>query len=364
MKKCIHCGKEIPDDAEFCGFCGTRQPELESLKETTSAEETTEKVDDSALNQEEEKSSEDSSENANVETTDIDEKESSENVENSSEVKVLLEDEKQPSEDHVEEELSDDTDPKQDSVQEEHEIKDAEIVEPSSETNPETNSSEKTDEDSDSEKKKSDAETVKKSEDQKEEKDSSVEKKAKKPHKDWKKSLPKVNVRKEDFQALADLVKEPTEKQGITNTTTWIILIFAWIANWIAFGSFGAGFVSLLIVLIGLIFINWLTLKDHATFGETVRNSAEVIFPPSLFVFLGGLFIRNIKAGAEVYAFHSIFTTAFIGMFFLTVAMILFLYVIIKKYEMKTWQIVLILTVVVSLLYWYLLTSGMFSLIA
>lgn len=344
MKKCISCGREIPDDAVFCGFCGTRQPETENTEpeekkevpvtETSETEENnpepseekdaevTESPDENPETSEETK--EDSEEKDDNDPSGIKDAEIVEPAEESSESK-----EPEPSE--TENDASDVSDSSVSEDTEEHasEIKDAEVVTDASE----------------------------------EKKENPEETSEKKPHVQMKKiELPKINVKKEDFNILLDIVQNPAERQGINNTTTWIILIFAWIAGWVAFGSFGAGFISLLIVLIGMIFINWLTLKDHATFGETVRNSAEVIFTPSLLLFAGGLFIRNVKAGAEVFAFHSIFTTAFIGLFFLTAALILFLLTVIKRYEMKIWHMVLILTAFTALLIWYLMTSGAIAL--
>lgn len=389
MKKCISCGREIPDDAKFCGFCGALQPETEDKNTAVSAE----AVEEEKKPDEGKDSGADSSETAEV-TEQADQPETSSPAEKSKDKTedhsdAAEETEHQESESSEEENASEphsddhsETEEKpSDSVgdkeSDDHEIMDAEIVEPvSDQKKPEEKEPAAGEV---SENKVTEAETAEKSANEPKEseksepdekknesvKEDSDQKKRKKPHIHLnQEAVPKVNVSRDDFQALLDLIREPEKKQGINNTTTWIILIFAWIANWIAFGSFAAGFISLLIVMIGLVFINWLTLKDHASFGETVRNSAEVIFVPSLLVFAGGLFIRNIQVGAEVYAFHSVFTTAFIGMFLLMAALILFILIVIRRYEMKPWQMVLILTVILALLDWYLLTRGAIPLIS
>ena len=329
MKKCTNCGREIPDDAAFCGFCGTAQPKEEDnhpeeeTSEVTEPEETEKVTEEKPVEKEEEKSvPEEKTESVKEEPA-----ESQDEIQDAESMESSESDQDESSEEKTETDSSD-------------EIRDAEIIEPTAEEKETEDSEEKTSE-----------------------KDES-EKPEKKSHVNWKKiSLPQIDFSKEDLHKLLEILEAPEEHHGIDNTLTWIILIFAWIANWVAFGSIQKGFFSLLIVLIGLIFLNWLTLKDHATFGETVRNSAEVIFTPSVLVLAGGLFIRNIRAGAEVYAFHSIFTTAFIGLFFLTAALILFILTVIKKHQLKTWQTVLILTIFVSLLFWYLLTEGAVSLL-
>lgn len=54
MKKCINCQEEIADDAAFCPFCGTKQPDLAETK--TEPEEVKAKETKPAENTEEEKS--------------------------------------------------------------------------------------------------------------------------------------------------------------------------------------------------------------------------------------------------------------------------------------------------------------------
>lgn len=392
MKKCINCGREIPDDAVFCGFCGTRQPETENKEETieeinpesseenhdVTEAETSEEVNTSEKDEtredetgsvtEEDESNEENPETSaseqetvsETEVVDTPEPEKSDDSEIKDAEIVEPSEEKKSEEENNVSDKSDDAD-----------IKAAEIVEPAEEKDSEESNTaeESADTEADDAGEEDDSESEEKetesTDSETKEEEPSSEKKIHKPYIQMKKiEMPKINLSREDFNVLIDMIQNPVEHHGITNATTWIILIFAWIANWVAFGSFSAGFFTLLIILIGMIFLNWLTLKDHATFGETVRNSAEVIFTPSLLVFVGGLFIRNIRAGAEVFAFHSIFTTAFIGLFFLTAALILYLYIVIKKYEMKIWQFVLLMTIFTSLLFWYLMTSGAIALIS
>lgn len=400
MKKCIHCGKEIPDEAEFCGFCGTRQPESENKTESetekteiiptvendnagnevkteseTAAVEETEKQEEEPSSKEPETAevvnpepveNTDSSSEENTSSEDSDIKDA-EIVEPASEEKedsvqpAKAEDADASEKEETVEEPSESEEPenpapaenpetseKEDS-DEDHEVKDAETVEPSSEENEDSDSSEQEEKADDSSKEKTEEKHAEK----------------KKPHFTMPKiNLPKINVSGEDLNAVAQMIKNPEQRVGITNTLSWLILLFALIANWVAFGSFSSGFCTLVIVLIGLVLINWLTDKEHVSFTATVRNSAEIILAPSVLVLIGGLFIRNIRSGAEIYAFHSIFTTAFIGLFFLSAALILLIITVMRRYEMKIWHVVWILTIFLALLFWYLITSGMFALLS
>ena len=54
MKKCINCQEEIADDAAFCPFCGTKQPDCAETK--TEMEEVKAEETKPAENTEEEKS--------------------------------------------------------------------------------------------------------------------------------------------------------------------------------------------------------------------------------------------------------------------------------------------------------------------
>lgn len=429
MKKCIHCGKEIPDEAEFCGFCGTRQPESENKAESetekteiiptvesdnagneTKAEPENTAVEETQKQEEPQPSdetdaeipAEDKEPDSSVVTEPVEEKaEAEEPVDNTD---AAQQDEASAPESSSDEETS----------SEDSEIKDAEIVEPASEekssdeseeekqeepSEPEKETAEEgkpepventetsSEEESSSENSEiKDAEIVEpasqeKTSDQKEEKqkdpfktkaEEKTEEKAEKKHAEKKKphvtmpkiNLPKIHVSSKDLDAIGKLLKSPDQRVGISNTLAWLILLFALIANWVAFGSFSSGFCTLVIVLIGLVLVNWLTDKEHVTFTATVRNSAEIILAPSVLVLIGGLFIRNIRAGAEIYAFHSIFTTAFIGLFFLSAALILMIITVLRRYEMKIWHVVWIMTIFLALLFWYLITSGMFALIS
>lgn len=369
MKKCIHCGQEIPDDAVFCGFCGTRQPEEKNENTETASEDVekeasaeTEKTEESRSG---EKPSEPSVTEEKPDESSLTEKEdtsqeseqpaSSEPNEASSEKKETVSQETKPEETEAaaEQEKTDagsdaEADQPADSGDEKHEIRDAAFTEKKEPVK----------------EKPEEAENSSSGKEEKPEENAAAEKEKKKPHLDGKKiSLPETHFTKADFNVLLAVLKEPDKDHSLNNTAAGIILVFAWIANWIAFGSFGNGFFSLVLVMIGLIFIDWLTRKDHVTFGQTVRDSAEVISAPSVLVFLGGLFIRNIREGAEVYAFHSIFTTAFIGLFFLTAALILLVITIVRKYERSAWQMTVILTIFLSLLAWLLATSGSFVLL-
>lgn len=356
--KCWKCGKEIPDDREYCGYCGAEQkketPVLndeqkeqpvsvdQNTSDTKSKETVKEKTEEPVTVETEKHDSEkedisvseqnDSTTDTAEEKTDVSKEDKEENTTDSKD------DDNQP-------EPVEDTTEK---VAEEADDKDTPLEEPDSNTNEES-SDETEDVSDDNEETQSipvtddtqDAEFTKSEEDTKEEKK-------------WK--MPDlseygITINAEDFHKVFAKIRRPLEDQPFNGVSAVISFIVMWIINWITFRSFGTGFIITAVLVIGVMVLMAVENHDQFNWQKAFNQSCETVVSGALPMIIGGILLDS-ATGQSSYSFIHLFSTSFFGMFFILLAGIVFISEIFRTRKFNKYAEVVLTALIILVVLW------------
>lgn len=356
--KCWKCGKEIPDDREYCGYCGAKQkketPVLKDEQEEqsvsvdqntyeTKSEETvtveTEKHDsekeDTSVSEKD-----DSTTDTAEEKTDVSKEDKEENTTDSKDDDSQPEPvENVPVEDTTEK-PAEEADSKKDSDKEKETTDSNTDEESSDETedvsddNEETQSIPVTDDTQD-------AEFTKSEEDHKEEKK-------------WK--MPDlseygITINAEDFHKVFAKIRRPLEDQPFNGVSAVISFIVMWIINWITFRSFGTGFIITAVLVIGVMVLMAVENHDQFNWQKAFNQSCETVISGALPMIIGGILLDS-AAGQSSYSFIHLFSTSFFGMFFILLAGIIFISEIFRTRKFNKYAEVVLTALIILVVLW------------
>lgn len=361
--KCWKCGKEIPDDREYCGYCGAEQkketPVLDdeqkeqpvsvdqNTSETKNEDPVKEKAEEPVTVETEKHDSEkedicvseknDSTTDTAEEKTDISKEDKEENTRDSKD------DGNHP--EPVENVPVEDTTEK---VTEEADDKNNPIEEPDSNTNEES-SDETEDVSDDNEETQSipvtddtqDAEFTKSEEDTKEEKK-------------WK--MPDlseygITINAEDFHKVFAKIRRPLQDQPFNGVSAVISFIVMWIINWITFRSFGTGFIITAVLVIGVMVLMAVENHDQFNWQKAFNQSCETVTSGALPMIIGGILLDS-AAGQSSYSFIHLFSTSFFGMFFILLAGIIFISEIFRTRKFNKYAEVVLTALIILVVLW------------
>lgn len=366
--KCWKCGKEIPDDREYCGYCGAKQkketPVLkdeqkeqpvsvdQDTSDTKNEETVTEKKDteepvtvetekydsekeDTSVTEKNDSTAEKTEEKESLEESDTSEEDKEENTTDTDE----SDNQPEPVEDTTEK-AAEESDSQKDSV-EEQETTDSDTDEESSDEtedvsddNEETQSIPVSDDTQD-------AEFTKSEEDHKEEKK-------------WK--MPDlseygITINAEDFHKVFAKIRRPLQDQPFNGVSAVISFIVMWIINWITFRSFGTGFIITAVLVIGVMILMAVENHDQFNWQKAFNQSCETVVSGALPMIIGGILLDS-AAGQSSYSFIHLFSTSFFGMFFILLAGIIFISEIFRTRKFNKYAEVVLTALIILVVLW------------
>lgn len=364
--KCWKCGKEIPDDREYCGYCGAKQKKETSVlydeqkeqpvsadqdaSETKSEDPVKEKTEESVTVETEKPDSEkedisvsekdDSTTDTAEEKTDVSKEDKEENTTDSKDDDNHPEPVENISAEDTTEKVTEEADDK-DNLVEEKETTDSNTDEESSnetedvsDDKEETQSMPVTDDTED-------AEFTKSEEDHKEEKK-------------WK--MPDlseygITINAEDFHKVFAKIRRPLENQPFNGVSAVISFIVMWIVNWIAFRSFGTGFIITAVLVIGVMILMAVENHDQFNWQKAFNQSCETVTSGALPMIIGGILLDS-AAGQSSYSFIHLFSTSFFGMFFILLAGIIFISEIFRTRKFNKYAEVVLTAFIILVVLW------------
>lgn len=360
--KCWKCGKEIPDDREYCGYCGAKQKKETPVLDDEQKEQPVSADQDASETKNEDPVKEKTGESVTVETEkpdsekeDISVSEKDDSTTDTAEEKadVSKEDKEeyttnfQDDDNHPEpvenisvEDTTKEADDK-DNLVEEKETADLNTDEESSDEtedvsddNEETQSIPVTDNTQN-------AEFTKSEEDHKEEKK-------------WK--MPDlseygITINAEDFYKVFAKIRRPLEDQPFNGVSAVISFIVIWIVNWITFRSFGTGFIITAVLVVGVMILMAVENHDQFNWQKAFNQSCETVTSGALPMIIGGILLDS-AAGQSSYSFIHLFSTSFFGMFFILLAGIIFISEIFRTRKFNKYAEVVLTAFIILVVLW------------
>ncbi len=376
--KCWKCGKEIPDDRKFCGYCGaevkTDEKETSVLKdekkeEPVSVEETSDNKDTSVEKSvssdtlEKDTAKVPSKEDKKEAVDKQDETESEESPVQTDESKSRDADatvkeessEKNDSNEDTEEETLTEEIPsdKEESSSEEPIAEDSEEEKKESEDTSDVDSQESSEEtvmDSDPNE---DTQNISMPDDTQDAEFTKAED-TDKEEKKWK--MPDlseygITINAEDFRRVFDKIRKPLEDHPFNGVSAVISFIVMWIIDWIAFRSFGTGFIITAVLVIGVMILMAVENHDQFNWQKAFNQSCETVVSGALPLIIGGILLDS-ASGQASYSFIHLFSTSFFGMFFILLAGIIFVSEIFRTRKFNKYAEVVLTALIILVVLW------------
>ncbi|MDD6257916.1 MAG: zinc-ribbon domain-containing protein [Erysipelotrichaceae bacterium] len=364
--KCWKCGKEIPDDREYCGYCGAKQKKETSVLDDEQKEQPVSADQDASETKNEDPVKEKTEESVTVETEkpdsekeDISVSEKDDSTTDTAEEKADVS--KEDKEENTTDSKDDDNHPESvdnisvedttEKVTEEADDKDNLVEEKeTADSNTDEESSDETEDVSDDKEETQsipvtddtqDAEFTNSEEDHKEEKK-------------WK--MPDlseygITINAEDFHKVFAKIRRPLEDQPFNGVSAVISFIVIWIVNWITFRSFGTGFIITAVLVIGVMILMAVENHDQFNWQKAFNQSCETVTSGALPMIIGGILLDS-AAGQSSYSFIHLFSTSFFGMFFILLAGVIFISEIFRTRKFNKYAEVVLTAFIILVVLW------------
>ena len=291
---CKHCGKEIPDESLFCGYCGNKvEEEIPAEEENvvqSGIQEETEAEEPAADVTEEIQIPEEIREEAAEEALE-------EILEDACEEEILPSEEVINPEPLIEEE--EESSIKLTLEPELEEISDAEIIEPEpviemqpeplteAETEPVAETVPEPAAEAEPEPVIAD-EPVTEAQPEPAAAEETASAVAEEPAPARERNLPKINIKASDFTPLLGVLKDPFVEHELGYPAAAAVFILGFIANWMAFG-FGYGLLVLLVIWAGTACVLYIAKRKEFDLLKLVSVCAQLLVMPTVIMLLCGL---------------------------------------------------------------------------
>lgn len=388
--KCWKCGKEIPDDRKYCGYCGAEQktdeketPVLkgEDKEEPVSVEEKVSDNKDTSVETADQSKGKDPAEDSGSEEKTADTAEVSSD-ETSEENKQENEPVSEKNDSKDSEEKSDTAESEKHPVSienkesEESPVDKADTHEEdltgSEEKENKTEQAETSAEESDTDSQKSsddsdEQETVMDDASDPDEDTQNISMpddtqdaeftKSEENHKDEKKwkmpdlSAYGITINAEDFRRVFVKIRKPLEDQPFNGVSAVISFIVMWIINWITFRSFGTGLIITAVLVLGVMIMMAVENHDQFNWKNAFNESCETVVSGALPMIIGGILLDS-ASGQSSYSFIHIFSTSFFGIFFILLAVIMFVSEIFRTRKFNKYAEVVLTAVLLLVVLW------------